>query len=84
MNKKLIFETFSDPTSSYIISNIKQDEPSCFNGIIRVKKYRVTIEEIKEPKEFIQKRIQTLWDNCSNHHHRIPLREAAKEVGLEL
>ena len=76
-------ETFKKP-SGYLLREMKQDAPSCFNGIVRVKRYRVTVEEIAEPVEVIRERIQKLWDECDNHYNWAPLKAAAKEVGLEL
>lgn len=76
-------ETFTKP-DSFWLGRMKQDEPSCFNGIVLVKRYRVTTEEIVEPVEVIRERIQKLWDECDNHHNWLPLKAAAKEVGLEL
>jgi len=79
----IVMETFSEP-HQYAIKNMKQDCPSCFNGIVEVRKYRITVELIDEPNEVIAARIQALWDNCDNHHHWDPLRFAAKEIGYEL
>ena len=77
------FETFRE-IGKYQIGTIKQDEPSCFNGMVRVKRYRVTVEEIKEPDEVIVARLQKMWDNCTNHHNRDPLVTAASSYGVEL
>ena len=41
-------------------------------------------EEIKEPIEVYQKRIQELWDLCDNFHHWQPIKNVAKELGYEL
>lgn len=76
-------ETFHDPRG-YRLSQMKRDEPSCFNGVVSVRKYRVTVELVDEPDEAIRERIQKLWDECDNSHHWDPLRYAAKEYGLEL
>jgi len=79
---KKTFETFQD-IGTFEIGNLTQDNPSCFNGFVSVKKYKVTIEEIKEPKEIIAARLQKLWDECKNMHHWDPLRRAAKKIGYE-
>ena len=77
------FETFQR-VGAYEASSLKSDEPSCFNGIIRVRKWRVVFEQIDEPQEVIQERILKLWRTCDNHRHQEPLRRAAATVGLEL
>lgn len=81
--KTMVFETFLQ-IGSYEIGNMKRDDPSCFNGNVSVKRYRVTIEEIEDPDDVIRARLQKLWDECDNHHHREPLRAVAKRYGLEL
>ena len=77
------FETFREPTG-YTVGSMTQKEPSCFNGIVSVYRYRVTIELIEEPTEVIAARIQKLWEECDNMHHFGPLRKAAEKIGLVL
>ena len=77
------FETFK-PVNDYLISGLTSKEPSCFNGKVMVKKYRITIEEIHEPDWVIKERIQDMWDKCDNPHHTKPLRLAADKLGLKL
>lgn len=81
--KTIVFETFRK-IGTYQIGGLKDENPSCFNGNVAVRRYRVTIEEIQEPDDVIRARIQELWDECNNHHHWGPLRAAAKQYGLEL
>jgi hypothetical protein len=61
-----------------------QSEPSCFNRMVRVVRYRITVEKIEEPDEVIRARIQKLWDECDNHHDKEPLMAVGKRYGLEL
>ena len=79
----LSFETFKE-IGSYEIGNLTHKEPSSFNGNIRIKKYKVTIEEIIEPKEVYEQRIQDLWDKCNNLHHWKPIHDKAKQLNYEL
>lgn len=76
-------ETFHD-VGQYDLSRMSQDEPSCWNGIVRVRRYRVTAELIDEPVEIIHERLLKLWHDCDNWHQWDPLRGVAKEYGLEL
>ena len=80
---KIEFETFRD-IGHFEITGLTQKEPSCFNGMVRVTKSRITIEEVEEPVEVIQARIQKMWDECKNSHHHQPLKAMAKKYGLEL
>ena len=78
-----IFETYRR-IGDYTISDMTQDKPSCFNGTVSVRKFKVTISVIDEPIEVIRERIQELWDKCDNYHHWDSLRAVAKEYGFEL
>lgn len=79
----ITFETFSDP-GPYQIGNLTSTEPSCFNGIVRFRKQRITIEEVEEDIEVLHERLRKMWRECKNHHHWNPLQSAAKSVGLTL
>lgn len=81
--EKIEIETFR-PFDSYIRRLAVQPEPFVFNGEVRVRRYRITVEEIESPVEVLAERIQALWDEADNHHHWTPLRNAAKEIGYEL
>jgi hypothetical protein len=76
-------ETFFD--SEYLLSQIaSQDKPSCFNGMVKIKKYKVTKELIQEPIEVLQERLQSLWDHSNNYHDHLPLANMAKSLNYEL
>lgn len=77
------FETFRK-LGNYEIRQHQQDEPSCFNSVVRVRRYRITVEEIDESKEVIQQRLIRLWEEGNNHHHMQPLLSIAKGYGLDL
>lgn len=77
------FETFKE-IGFYEKNNLTSENPSCFNGIVNLRKYKVTIELIEEPDEIIQERLQKLWDECNNHHNWQPLKNMAKQIGYEL
>lgn len=66
------------------VLDLRQEEPSCFNGEVRFRKYRVTFERVDEPHEVLAARIQTLWDTTTNHHHTDSLRNAAASIGYKL
>lgn len=84
MRDKDTFETFKQ-IDGFAKTNVIQKEPSCFNGFVRVRKYKVTVELIDEPLDVIHARIQKLWDEGKgNHHHWEPLLAAARKHGLEL
>ncbi len=78
-----VIETFRE-LSPYLQRELERENPSCFNGDVSVKKYRITIEEISEPISVIAERLQKLWDESNNIHHRDPLRAAAAQIGYSL
>ena len=77
------FDTFRK-IGLYEQHNLQNKEPSCFNGNVSIRKYKVTIEPIEEPNEVLAERLQKLWDECDNHHHWTPLKKAAMQIGYEL
>ena len=77
------FETFKE-IDGYYKQRMIENEPVCFNGMVKVRKYKVTIELIDEPIEVIHARLQKLWDECKNSHHWKPLKAEAKKYGLKL
>lgn len=80
---KKSIETFKN-IGPYELSNLKTDKPASFNGLVRINKYRITVELIEEPIEVLHERLQKLWDECDNHHQWTPLKNKAKEIGYEL
>ena len=69
--------------SDYDICNFIQNEPSAFNGFVNVIKYKITIEEIKEPIEVIQERLENLWVECDNWHNWDVLEATAKKFNYK-
>ena len=83
-NDKIVsFETFRK-IGSYELMNLTSTEPTCFNGNVNIRKYKVTIELLEESNEVLAERLQNLWDNCDNYHHHNPLKFEANEIGYQL
>jgi hypothetical protein len=78
-----VFETFRE-LGTFGRQQLTQDEPSCFNGVVRVEKYRVTVEKVEEPPEVIEERLQKLWAENTNHHNYGPLEAMANRLGVKL
>ncbi len=75
--------TFRD-VRGYELKGLQQESFSCFNGDVRIDKYIVTVEKIKEDPEVYKNRLQLLWDYSKNHHDSLPLLNKAKEIGYIL
>lgn len=58
-------------------------EPSCFNGVVNIRRYKVTVEIIEESVEVYQERLEKLWTESDNYHHYHPLASAAEEIKYE-
>jgi len=56
------FETYQPAT----ITPNNITEPSVFNGMCLIRKYKITIEEIKEPKKVLEKRLRKLFLDKGN------------------
>lgn len=78
-----IFETFK-PVGKFEQDGLTRHHAYVHNGQVNVKRYRVTIEEIVEPQEIYQERLQHLWEASKSHLERTPLQIAAKELGYSL
>lgn len=74
----LSLTTFRD-IGPFEIGQLRQDEPSCFNGQIRVRRFRIYVEPIPEEESILIGRLQKLYDNSTNIHHRNDLLKYAKE-----
>lgn len=75
-------ETFKQ-FGSYELNEWTWNTPSVWNGVVSVRKYRVTIEEIID-EEAERDRVRKLWRESDNHHHYAPLRAVAESFGMEL
>lgn len=80
---RLEFETFREP-GRFVAEHLKQESPSCFNGTVAVRRWRVTIELVDEPSEVIVERIRKLRSETKNIHHFTPLRNEAAKYGADL
>ncbi len=70
--------------SGYFDTGREKTEPSSFNGDIQVVRYRFTKTIIEEPMKIYHVRLQKLWEEGDNWHHKDPLEKVALELGYEL
>ena len=78
---KKILKTMIPPNNIFDYYNIIiNNTPTSFNGFVRFKKYKITIEEINESKEILCKRLEKLWCEEKNYHQYKPLQEEAKKL----
>ena len=82
MTYPIVFDTFQN-FDSHQMRLMQGCRLTCWNGVVSVKKYRITIEEVEEANGVVA-RLQELWDRSDNHHHWYPLQAAAKAIGYEL
>ena len=75
-----VYESFSKPHS---YSLHIQNDPYCFNSMVGVRKYKITIEIVDEPIEVIHERLEHLWVTSDNHHDWQPLKTQAKKYNYE-
>ena len=66
---KIELEFYSDGLPNWVLQQFKK-EPSSFNGMINVQKYKLTIELVEEPKEIIIERIKKLYEEETNWHNK--------------
>ena len=79
------FDTFRElRPGGYWLNSMEERNPTCFNGSVSVRRYRVTIEVVDDSNDEIYERLLKLWRECDNMHHWEPLRNAAARIGREL
>lgn len=79
---KTEFETYGDPT--HFIERLVTEKPSALNNIIRVQRYRITVELIEEPKEVLKCRLLELSNEGGHIDRRKRIRAAASKLGITL
>jgi len=79
----ITFETFTH-IGPWRIRDWESPHPSCFNGNVSIRKYKVTIETVDEPVDVLAARLQKLWEESDNFHHVGPLKMEAAKIGYEL
>jgi hypothetical protein len=77
------FETFM-PICAYELGSLRWDNPSSFNGMTRVRKYRVRIEAIEEPDEVIIDRLITLYKTVETYRDRDHIMNYAEGCGFNI
>jgi predicted component of type VI protein secretion system len=77
-----VFDTFGNPEDQ--IQRLLIAEPTAFNGLVRVERYRVTVERIEEPKEVIKARLQELLNQKGHIDKNKQVRRAATRLGIKL
>lgn len=75
-------ETFGNPQD--MIKPLMESEPSVFNGIVSVERYRVTIERIEEPQDVLKSRLQMLLDQKGHIDKNKEVRKEASRLGIKL
>lgn len=78
---RIEIETFQHPYYKLYNLGAIDAEPSCFNGDVRARKWKIVAEVIDEPVDVICARLQHLWEMCDNMHHYGPLTLAFEKLG---
>jgi len=55
-------------------------EPTAFNSDVRIKKYKITLEEILEPLEVLKERIKDLYKKETNYHNKDALNKYSRNL----
>ena len=79
--KKIEFETYRDLTNAYSISGMKSDKPTAIN-FLSYKKFKVTIEEVEEPKAVLINRLKTLLKETTGFSQQNRIKNEIKRLEL--
>lgn len=65
----LVVEVYGEPYIPHVFDRL-QPPKEATNAIIRIERYRVTVERIEEPVEVLRDRLKKLWrtDERNSHH----------------
>lgn len=78
----IVFETYQK-VDFYDTSRLTMSEPYTGNGMVRIRRYRITVELIDEPIEVLRDRLLRLWrESERNLHIWRPMDEVAEELGM--
>lgn len=77
-----VLETFIPP--HHLFSSLKRDNPACFNGMVQVERYRITVELIEEPSEVIEARLRELLAQATRPDPKREILAEAKRLGIKL
>jgi hypothetical protein len=77
-----IVESFGRPKLE--AGNIISSEPSVFNGVVSVERFKLTIERIEENPEVYRERLQCLLQQRLHPDNRRAIKDAAKRLGVDL
>ncbi len=79
-----VYELFNDFGYELGRASSGVPAPSCGNGDVSIRRFRITVELIDEPKEVLADRLRMLWRRTRNHHDSDTLRSAAARLGIVL
>lgn len=77
--KKIEIETYRDITSGYNLDNLIKSEPSAVN-FLSYRKYKITIEEIHEPKDVLINRLKSLITPITGFKKKSMINEEIKRL----
>jgi hypothetical protein len=60
-----VIETYKNPVY-WMPTDITEGHPTCIEGVVNIRKYRVTCHIIDEPKAVLCARLQDLWGKASS------------------
>jgi hypothetical protein len=70
-DKKIEFEFFDSGLPHWTLDNLKRrNEPSSFNCMVNVRRFKLTVELIDEPDEVLIERCKELYKKENNWHNR--------------
>lgn len=68
----------------YELENSRQEVPRVGNSHVSIRRYRITVELIDEPKEVLAERLRMLWRGTTNGYDQDTLLREAKKLDITL
>jgi len=60
--------------------SIQNKEPSSYNRLVRIKKYKIIVEKISEPVNIYKERLKDLYSKEDNYHNKEALNEYSQKL----
>ncbi|MEJ6002512.1 hypothetical protein [Paucibacter soli] len=70
--------------SAFQLANLASQKPRVLNGAVSVKRYRITVEEIEEPKEVLAGRLRALLQSKLHMDSQAAIRRYAEQFDIPL
>jgi hypothetical protein len=78
-----VYESYKEP-DGYQFQNKAWENPYCFNGIVSLHQYRITVQRVEEPTDVILDRARSLYATLESRSQDTLRQYVLREYGVDL